>query len=356
MLLLTGLRRLPGYAHDFLVYLWCALITPVACYGSQVFAYSPAEEQAAQAQELLLFRRLLGVGGRAPRDIVTTLMGVDSCTLEWRVRRLGHFLRLLCSPVGSFEHIALMQLKHLHHPWFIAVQEDLQTALPGVFLHHADSAQGPFLFSSGRFTADGFWLSAQPFAFPRDHLHRRRCLQTLTGIDASNLKAHVRNITGAFRIQLRRQEASALFDRIHHMRQTSEYSKVDLLFSKLCSPGPPLNIILTWSGTPMQQSAMSALFCGDLCLGRYAGNYFARSLCPCRPDDAQDAECIGVAPTRVCLNCWHYHRNLCLDDEFHVILCCPAFERARTKLFQSLSTETHRKISECPALQRLMVW
>ena len=231
---------------------------------------------------------------------------------------------------GSFEHIALMQLKHLHHPWFIAVQADLQAALPGVCLRHADSAQGPFLFSSGRFTADGFWLSAQPFAFPRDHLDRRRCLHTLTGIDARNLKAHVRKITGAFRIQLRRQEASAMFDRIRNMRQTSEYSKVDLLFSKLCSPGPPLHIILSWSGTPMHQAAMSALFCGDLCLGRYAGNYFARSLCPCRPDDTQDAESIGVAPTRVCLHCWHYHRNLCLDDEFHVILCCPAFERART--------------------------
>ena len=146
-----------------------------------------------------------------------------------------------------------------------------------------------------------------------------------------------------------------MFDRIRNMRQTSAYSKVDLLFSKLCSPGPPLHIILSWSGTPMHQAAMSALFCGDLCLGRYAGNYFARSLCPCRPDDTQDAESIGVAPTRVCLHCWHYHRNLCLDDEFHLILCCPAFKRTRTKLFQSLSTETHRKMSECPALQRLMV-
>ena len=106
-LLLTGLRRLPGYTHDFLMYLWRALVMPVASYGMEVFAFPDASTREFLVQERAMFRRLLGVGGRAPSDTVAILMGVDSCVLDWRAKRLGHFLRLLSSPVGSLEHMAL---------------------------------------------------------------------------------------------------------------------------------------------------------------------------------------------------------------------------------------------------------
>ena len=40
LLLLSALRRLPGYAHDFLVYLWSVLVIPVSTYGVEAFAWT----------------------------------------------------------------------------------------------------------------------------------------------------------------------------------------------------------------------------------------------------------------------------------------------------------------------------
>eukprot|EP00973_Karenia_brevis_P034810 4804221-Karenia_brevis.AAC.1 len=61
-----------------------------------------------EKQEVQSWRRLLRVGGRSAIDSVRILMGLKSCTLEWRVRRAGLFLRLLHSPPESWHHTALL--------------------------------------------------------------------------------------------------------------------------------------------------------------------------------------------------------------------------------------------------------
>eukprot|EP00973_Karenia_brevis_P038299 5280309-Karenia_brevis.AAC.1 len=61
---------------------------------------------------------------------------------------------------------------------------------------------------------------------------------------------------------------------------TNTFAKVSLLTHRLMSYGPPVHIALSWAGPPAQQSAICCFLCGDMGLGRYAANYFAKSPLP----------------------------------------------------------------------------
>ena len=58
--------------------------------------------------ETRVWRRLLGVGGRAPVDAVAVLLRIDSCILSWCSRRVAYFIRLLNSPADSLHYAALL--------------------------------------------------------------------------------------------------------------------------------------------------------------------------------------------------------------------------------------------------------
>ena len=282
-------------------------------------------------------------------------MGTNSCCIEWRVRRLEHLLRLLCSPVASWEHLALIQLKHLQHSWFVAVMADLQQILPGVCVLHGDCSHGPFLFSSGRFTDEGFWHSAQPYSMSRDFLCRRRCLQAPAGIEARRIKSHIQQTTRSFRKLLHDTESSNVFDNLREKCSNTADSKSELMFAKLCRLGPPIHVALSWAGPPRHQSALSSLFCGDLCFGHYAANFFARSLCSQTGSQRERCEALDLDPHRVCRHCWHCHRNVWLDDESHVLLHCPAHAHARAQLYQQVNPTTLARMSESTPREKMFV-
>eukprot|EP00973_Karenia_brevis_P021984 3023262-Karenia_brevis.AAC.1 len=99
-----GLWHLPSYSHSFLLYLWCSLVTPVVLYGLCLFNVSQSLLQLIADAERKAWRELLHLGGRAPTDCVRYCWGEHSCLIEARVQRAALFIRLLNSPVGSWEH------------------------------------------------------------------------------------------------------------------------------------------------------------------------------------------------------------------------------------------------------------
>eukprot|EP00973_Karenia_brevis_P072829 10113985-Karenia_brevis.AAC.1 len=81
-----GLRRIPSYGFAFLLYLWRSLVVPVGLYGAELL-----QEDAQQCREMFTYERrcwrnLLHVGGRAPNDLIHTLMGLPSLEYEVRLR------------------------------------------------------------------------------------------------------------------------------------------------------------------------------------------------------------------------------------------------------------------------------
>ena len=113
------------------------------------------------AMSLLL--HVLHVGGRAPSYCVSNIMALDSCTLEWRVRRLGLFLRLVNAPVGSWSHLALIAHHHLNTDWFRDANADLKLIIPGHFFIPSMIDSQPHLSCSGRWSDDGEWNSGLAF-------------------------------------------------------------------------------------------------------------------------------------------------------------------------------------------------
>ena len=122
----AGLQRLPAYTYDFLTYLWGALVIPVMTYGMDLFTWCPTEIKPLLKHQMASWRRLLRVGGRAPGDIVQTLLDLDCCTNRWRAQRTALFVRLLNSPPDSLQHVALSTFRELRTPWFEEVLADLR--------------------------------------------------------------------------------------------------------------------------------------------------------------------------------------------------------------------------------------
>eukprot|EP00973_Karenia_brevis_P026665 3678656-Karenia_brevis.AAC.1 len=170
--LLAGVTRIPAYTHKFLLYLWKALVAPVGNYGMELFAFTDADVLQFASPIRAAWRKLLRISGRAPCEVTAVLTDITSCGIEWRVRRLAHLLRLLNAPPDSWQHVALLALKLMRSPWFIAAEADLHVLLPEIQLGIAVSSFGDFVYSTG-FWCDDVWRSAQPFALRQDSLGRR---------------------------------------------------------------------------------------------------------------------------------------------------------------------------------------
>ena len=149
--LINGLRRIPAHTHSFVQYLWQALVLPVALYGVELFAWAEKDQSRFMSLQRGLGRRLLKLGGRAPNDVTDHLLGVRSCTIEWRTGRVSLLLRLLNAPTDSWQHAALLFYFTNNTDWYRAGLEDLCRVFPLVNLnlgHNLENGQ-PFVYSTG---------------------------------------------------------------------------------------------------------------------------------------------------------------------------------------------------------------
>ena len=131
-LLWAGLSRLPSYPHSFVKFFWQSLVAPVAAYGMEQFHWSEADVAHIIKTEVRAWRRLLRVGGRAPVDAVSVMLRIASCLIQWRSRRLAHFVRLLNSPPDSLQYAALLTFYHLRTQWFLEVIADARLVYPDI--------------------------------------------------------------------------------------------------------------------------------------------------------------------------------------------------------------------------------
>eukprot|EP00973_Karenia_brevis_P042963 5948027-Karenia_brevis.AAC.1 len=78
-----------------------------------------------------------------------------------------------------------------------------------------------------------------------------------------------------------------------------------------------MSVILDLIPSVPDREALAALLSGDMFLGRYAANYYARGLIPSsiRRRDALAAN--GIDPSRICLSCWTERDIAVLEDEAH---------------------------------------
>ena len=121
------------------------------------------------------------------------------------------------------------------------------------------------------------------------------------------------------------------------MRQRVEatsYSKTLMLFTRLHTPGPPLHVAFKWVFDRSNRNAVAALLCGDLVLGVHAGNFFAKAFLPQRRAHLLDAANLMVEPSRVCIHCWHFHRQMVTESEGHALFECSRYKRERAKCFE----------------------
>ena len=93
-MLFAGLARIPACSFSFVAILLKALALPVALYVVELFTWADQGTTEITAYRGRSWRKLLGMGGRAPKDFVEVCMGMDCFTAEWRVRRVSHLLFL----------------------------------------------------------------------------------------------------------------------------------------------------------------------------------------------------------------------------------------------------------------------
>ena len=150
------------------------------------------------------------------------------------------------------------------------------------------------------------------------------------------VRSHINHITVKLRTTLQRQAATQTFEKIANRATVDAFAKTALLYLKLQHQGPPLHMALDWIGPRTNRAAVAALFGGDFFLGRYAGNDFAKGLLPgSRYSSELAASSFGHS--QVCLYCWHYLRELHLEDESHVLFACPACARERLDFLTEVS-------------------
>ena len=76
------------------------MVLPIAVYGTELFAWSDRDLKEIRAEQIRAWRLLLRVGGRSPLVCLSAPLGIHCCTIEFRVREVAHFLRLLNAQLG----------------------------------------------------------------------------------------------------------------------------------------------------------------------------------------------------------------------------------------------------------------
>ena len=122
---------------------------------------------------------------------------------------------------------------------------------------------------------------------------------------------------------------------------------LQLMALKCTSPGPPLDVILNWIVLPTHRAALSALFCGDFFLARYAANYFAKGLVPQNASLQRELASVGLEADRVCLHCWNFHNKLSLERQAHVLLDCTCYSQCRSTFVASFDETNQAIVRTC---------
>ena len=335
----AGILRIPAAPHDFVRYLYGALVSPVAQYGAELFVWDVTEETRFKRLLAGLWRRMLKVGGRTPHDVTALLMGAQCCTIEWRIRRVGLLLRLLNSPPDSWQHVALTSLMLSSSPWYCVALSDLQIVLPTVTLKVGVRDDATYLYST-RSWHNGEIHSAQPHGLRYNSAGHQSCTYMAHGPQREEIRMiqkHTRDITRRLRTLLTLEAESERKTRLLEQRSGSLFCKAVMSANILCSPGPAPPTALAWVGTPGHAAALAAFFAGDFFLARYAGNYFAKKLIPSRPCHMSRLTSLGLEGSRVCLHCWHCDRSLHLEDEAHMVTSCGLYRGQRSDLLNELT-------------------
>ena len=304
-----------------------------------LFSHPSSFLDAFQKRERKWWRRFLQVGGRSPNAAVQILMGVPSCTITWRVRRAALFVKLANAPAGSWRHLAFIAHHNLQSPWFVATFSDVLLVLPGVRLVPTFVGTEPFLSSSGKWSDFGQWLSLHAYSLPinanglRYRPPERLNLQRKW---SSPVRKHAYEISHQLQLTLTREFSSVLYSSVVDAALASESSKLGFLAQRLQSAGLPLHLALDLILVPSHRAAVASFFCGDWFFGKYAHNYFAKLLLPSTVHHLSLARDANVNSASVCLACWHFRRQLFLEDEYHVACVCPAYSGARADLLLQL--------------------
>jgi len=337
-LLLAGLSRIPSYPHSFMTYLWTSLVQPVPCYGMELFAYPTSVLERFRACERKWWRKLLQVGGRSPNAAVQVLTGFSHCEAAWRSCRAALLLKLLNAPADSWHHLSVVAHHHLQTPWFLAAYADIAKVLPGVRLMPTMCGPFPFLSSSATWSDEGEWLSLHAYALPRNLQGLRIRPHNGGTCQGKAVKSHIKRLVSLLRSRLLQEHGSETFEQINEAG-ARQGSKLALLALRLQVPGPPLHIALDAVMLPHHRAAITSLLCGDWFLGVYAKNYFAKQLLPSSAKHLLRLQDVSISGDTVCLSCWHHRRSLHIEDEFHVMCCCPEYSRPRQELLASLPAD-----------------
>ena len=196
------------------------------------------------------------------------------------------------------------------------------------------------LQSSSRWSREGVWISLHPYYPPANFLGDRPRTLLRRGTVAREIaavKTHVKTVSSQLSNQLRREHDSRILHQLQQRAGDNPYSKTALLATRLSSPGPPLDIALDWIGPVTHRMAVCSLLVGDWFLAEYAGNFFAKNLVPSSPAHRRLTELAEIEPSRVCLTCWHCHRELIAEDIHHVAWQCPRYVMEREEFLIEVS-------------------
>ena len=136
-----------------------------------------------------------------------------------------------------------------------------------------------------------------------------------------------------------------LCERVLRRAGEDNFAKISLIALHIVNPGPPFKVIFEWLQVRTHRQALAALYSGDLFLGRYAGNFFAKAFIPHTTVQLRRTIEADVEASRVCMHCWHEHRQVCLEDEKHVLFLCPRYSRERRDLHKDLHRLTYGTIT-----------
>ena len=167
------------------------------------------------------------------------------------------------------------------------------------------------------------------------------------------MKRLTRDICRQFKANFKRERDANIFEHLEQLTKNNAHSKANILLSNLCNPGPPLHTGLSWIGPSANRSAVTSMIAGDWFLAAHSGNYFAKNLTPQYLHQIRETETAGIQPSQVCLYCWHYRRQISIEDITHVLWDCPSHYSAREDFISALPCTVGEHLALRPPPDRL---
>ena len=119
---------------------------------------------------------------------------------------------------------------------------DLQLVLPTVQLFTSAGWHGPFLSSTGSWSDEGCWMSAQPYGLPIDCVGRRfrEPLGFPEEIQQRRMvQKHIHYICQDLRVDLLRTHDNRICMKMLERNRHDQFAKSAIVWARSCRPGPP---------------------------------------------------------------------------------------------------------------------